>query len=130
MLWLCAISLFSLLPLAGAFDLLAERFSVRSPGLHLRNNLKPGDILIQYILNYPSLRFYAGADSELLEASVIPGTLNQETRKEFFLYQVWGGAKRVFLLIGRDRDFLTPLPGEVYDLYATRYFMVLSNRGD
>ncbi|MDR2523530.1 MAG: glycosyltransferase family 39 protein [Synergistaceae bacterium] len=130
MFQLCLLALVCLLPLGGSFDLLAERLSVRDAGLWLRRMLKPGDVLIQYMMSRPSLYYYAGRDSELIDAPVIPGVPQRESRREFFLYQAWIGGRRVFMLIGRDREFLTPLPGEVHSPCETRHFIVVSNRED
>ncbi|MDR2528225.1 MAG: glycosyltransferase family 39 protein [Synergistaceae bacterium] len=130
MFQLCALALLCLLPLGGSFDLLADQLSVRDVGLWLRRALKQGDVLIQYIMNHPSLYYYAGKDSELVDAPVAPRTPRRESRPESFLYQAWMGGKRVFLLIRRDKEFLTPLPGEVHSLRETKRFIVVSNRGD
>jgi hypothetical protein len=130
MLHLCLVSLISLLPLAGAFDLLARSASVRDAGLYLRSGLREGDILVQYVMNHPSLHFYTARESLLLHSPPTPGVLGQRTLSDSRLDQLWEGRNRVFLIIGRHQNFLTPLPEDVYNLHETPELTVLSNRRD
>jgi hypothetical protein len=130
MLHLCLVALISLMPLAGAFDLLARSSSVRDVGLYLRSGLRQGDTLIQYVMNHPSLHFYTTWESWLLHSPLTAGVWGQRTLNDARLDQLWEGENRVFLIIGRHQDFLTPLPEDVYNLYETRDLTVLSNRRD
>jgi 4-amino-4-deoxy-L-arabinose transferase-like glycosyltransferase len=130
MLHLSVVSLLSLLPLAGAFDLLAETSSVREAGLYLRNDLGRDDILIQYAMNRPSLYFYTAKESLLVRSSPIPGVLGQKTLNDSFLHQVWDDDSRVFMIVERRQNFSTPLPQEVYNVDETHETIVLSNRRD
>jgi hypothetical protein len=130
MLHLSIVSLLSLLPLAGAFDLLAEAASVRDVGLYLRNDLGRDDILIQYAMNRPSLYFYTAKDSVLIRSPLIPGVMKQRTSRDSFLDHMWDGTDRIFMIVGRRQEFLTPLPQDVYNVYETREITVLSNRRD
>jgi 4-amino-4-deoxy-L-arabinose transferase-like glycosyltransferase len=130
MLHLCAVSLLSLMPLAGVFNLLAEELSIRDAGLYLRNELSQDDILAQYFMNHPSLYFYTAKESLLIHAPTVPRVAGQQVLSEQALNQIWGNTRRVFLLIGREQEFLVPLPPEVHNLYETHDLVVLSNRRD
>jgi hypothetical protein len=130
MLHLSVISLLSLLPLAGAFDLLAEVSSARDVGLYLRNDSGRDDVLIQYAMNRPSLYFYTAKDSVLVRALHIPGVMKQRTSSDSFLNRAWDDTSRVFMVVGRRQEFLTPLPQNVYNVYDSRELTVLSNRRD
>ena len=130
MIHLCAVSLISLLPLAGAFDLLAEGMSVKDAGIFLRKGLEQSDVLVQYALNRPSLYFYTAKESLLVHTSAISGVMGQKTLDEPHLYRLWTEPQRIFVLIGRHQEIMTPLPQEVYNLHETRYLIVLSNRRD
>ncbi|MDR1979604.1 MAG: glycosyltransferase family 39 protein [Synergistaceae bacterium] len=130
MLHLSLVALLSLLPLAGVFDLLAESASVRDVGLHLRNDLGREDILVQYVMNRPSLYFYTAKESLLIRSPVIPGVMRQRALSDSFLNRLWENPNRVFMVVGRREEFLTPLPQEVYNLHETREMTVLSNRRD
>ncbi|MDR2180295.1 MAG: glycosyltransferase family 39 protein [Synergistaceae bacterium] len=128
MLHLSVVSLLSLLPLAGAFDLLAEAASLRDVGLHLRNSLGRDDLLIQYGMNRPSLFFYTAKDSVLIRSSLVPGVAGQKSLDDSFLHELWNGAGRVFMTVDRRLQFSTPLPEDVYSVNETRETIVLSNR--
>jgi hypothetical protein len=127
MLHLSLISLLSLLPLAGVFDLLAENLSIREAGLYLRKELTQDDVLVQYFMNHPSLYFYTTKDSFLVQAPIIPRAAGQETLNERVLSQLWGDTRRVIMLIGRWQEIVNPLPQEIYNLYEAHDLIVLSN---
>ncbi|MCL2009919.1 MAG: glycosyltransferase family 39 protein [Synergistaceae bacterium] len=131
MLHMSMLSLFSLLPLAGIFDLMGERLSVRDTGLYLRNEMKQGDVLLQYALNHPSLSFYVGRPDQaptLAHVAVNQKILGQAIAEDADLNRMWEGSERVFMLIGRHQAILTPLPRAVYNLHETRGVIVLSNQ--
>ena len=133
MLHMSMFSLFSLLPLAGVFDLLSESLSVRDAGIYLRNEIKQDDLLIQYALNSPSLSFYVGKPGQaslLIHTSVNQKIVAQDEDvvDEPYLNKMWVGGKRVFMVIDRHQNILTPLPRIVYNLYEARDMIVLSNR--
>ncbi|MDR2136963.1 MAG: glycosyltransferase family 39 protein [Synergistaceae bacterium] len=130
MLSLCLSSLFALLPLAGVFDLLAQSASIRDIGLYLRSGSRRGDILVQYVMNHPSLHFYTTRESLLLYSSPLPGVVGQKTVDNSHLEQLWEDRKRVFLIIRRHQNFLAPLPAEVHNAHETRDLLVLSNSRD
>jgi 4-amino-4-deoxy-L-arabinose transferase-like glycosyltransferase len=130
MLHLSVVSLLSLLPLAGAFDLLAEVTSAREAGLFLRNDLGRDDVLVQYAMNCPSLYFYTAKDSLLVRSPLIPRVMGQKTLNDSSLHQIWNTTNRVFMAVERRQEFLTPLPQEVYNVDATRRIIILSNRRD
>jgi 4-amino-4-deoxy-L-arabinose transferase-like glycosyltransferase len=130
MLHFCLVSLISLMPLAGAFDLLARSSSVRDAGLYLRSGLRQSDILVQYVMNHPSLYFYTAKESLLLHSPSTPGVLGRRILDDSRLAQLWEGKNRVFLIIRRYQDILTPLPEDVYNLYETHDLTILSNRRD
>jgi len=133
MLFLSMISLFSLLPLAGVFVLLGESFSVRDAGLYLRNEVKQGDLLVQYALNHPSIFFYVGNPG--LTSSLIHVAANEKITgqdkdvvDDTALNKMWEGEKRVFMLINRQQKILTPLPQSIHDLYQAQETIILSNQ--
>jgi 4-amino-4-deoxy-L-arabinose transferase-like glycosyltransferase len=128
MLHLSVVSLLSLLPLAGAFDLLAEAVSARDVGLYLRSDLGRDDILVQYAMNRPSLYFYTAKESLLVRSPLIPRVMGQKTLNSSSLNQIWNGTNRIFMTVERHQEFLTPLPQDVYNVDETREIIVLSNR--
>jgi hypothetical protein len=135
MLHMGILSMLCLLPLAGVFDLLGEGFSVRGAGLYLRNEVKPGDTLVQYAMNHPSLPFYVGRPGSaflLTHAVVNPKIIDQDRNvvDDEELNKMWRGEKRVFMLIDRRQNFSTHLPRVVYSLYEAGNMIILSNRGD
>ena len=130
MLHLSVVSLLSLLPLAGAFDLLAGAVSARDVGLHLRNYLGRDDVLVQYAMNRPSLYFYTAKESLLIRSPLIPRVMGQKTLSDSFLGQIWNSEGRIFMTVERQQKFLTPLPQEVHNVDETREIVVLSNRRD
>ena len=128
MLHLSGVALFSLLPFAGVFDLLAETVSVRDVGLYLRYAMGQDDVLVQYVMNRPSLHFYTTRESVLIQSPLTPGVVGQEALNELFLHQTWGKTTRVFMVVERHREIANPLPREVHNVYETREILVLSNR--
>lgn len=130
MLHLSVVSLLCLLPLAGAFDLLADETSLRSVGLYLRENLERDDVPIQYALNRPSLFFYTARESLLFNAPVIPGVMARSVLNEPLLQQKWKEPRRIFMVLGRRQEITAPLPQEVYNLYEAQNLVVLSNQRD
>ncbi|MDR1621503.1 MAG: glycosyltransferase family 39 protein [Synergistaceae bacterium] len=130
MLHLSLTALLSLLPLAGVFDLLAETASVRDVGLYLRNTLGQGDVLVQYVMNRPSLYFYTARESLLIRSPLIPGVMEQKALNDSFLNRTWEKTDRVFMIVERHQEIANPLPQEVYNIHDTREMTVLSNRRD
>ena len=132
MLHMGMLSLFSLLPLAGVFDLLSENFSVRNPGLYLRSEAEQGDVLIQYAMNHPSLYFYVGKPGSApltVHAALNPRILDQNVVNDSALNRMWGGRRRVFMLIKRSQRLTSP-PQNVYSLYEAKDTIILSNWGN
>jgi hypothetical protein len=131
LLHLCTISLLSLLPLAGAFDLLAQEVSVRDAGRFLKSNLEREDVVLQYAINRPSLFFYTARDSLLLNTLPIDGIEDQKILQISDLNRIWGDSGRVFMLIKKSRQDLTSLPKNVYNLFESRSvadkLVILSN---
>ena len=133
MLFMSMLSLFSLLPLAGVFVLLSESFSVRDAGLYLRNEVKPDDLLVQYALNHPSIFFYVGKpglSSSLAHVAVNEKIVGQDKDlvDDANLNKIWEGKKRVFMMINKRQNILTPLPQSIYDLYKAQETIILSNQ--
>jgi hypothetical protein len=128
MLHLSWVALFSLLPFAGAFDLLAETLSVRDVGLYLRHTLGKDDVLVQYVMNCPSLYFYTAQESLLIQSPPTPGVVGQKALDDLFLHRTWEKTNRVFMIVERRRKIANPLPREVHNIYETREVIVLSNR--
>jgi len=130
MLYMSLISLFSLLPLAGVFDLLGENLSVKEAGLYIRKAIMPNDFLIQYALNRPSLSFYVGKASRasvLVHADVNQKMAGQNVVDDAYLDRIWREEKRAFMLINRHQKIVTPLPRIVYNLHEARDTIVLGN---
>ncbi|NLL37847.1 MAG: hypothetical protein GX256_10070 [Fretibacterium sp.] len=122
------IALLSLLPLAGAFDLVAEATSLRSVGLYLRGELKKGEVVVQYAMNRPSLFFYTAHDSVLTAAAPLPDIQGQRSLGDPELHRLWKETARVYLLIDRDQPLSSPLPESVSDVYRSGRLLLLSNR--
>jgi len=122
------LSLLSLLPLAGVFDLLAENLSARGAGLYLRSEMAPGNVLFQYSLHRPSLFFYVGRYGQpfaLINAPVNQRIVGQNTVSAGELNNIWLDNDRVFILVRRNQS--PPLPSVVNFLHESDGFIVLSN---
>ncbi|MDR1049153.1 MAG: glycosyltransferase family 39 protein [Synergistaceae bacterium] len=126
---LCAMAMFSLLPLAGAFDLLAESLSMREAGIFLRKELEREDVVLQYAMNRPSLFFYTGKDSFLTHLSAAsPANGEARSEEDKRLINIWTGPRRVFMLVDRRRELSTSLRREVFSYYENHNMLVLGNR--
>ena len=125
---LCNVALISLLPLAGAFDLLSENLAVRDIGLYLRGELKRDGLLVQHSMNIPSLYYYTAKDSLLVNAPAMPRTKGREALSESALNRMWGNTSRIVMVIRRDQNEYLSRPQEIHDLYQTPDFVILSNR--
>jgi 4-amino-4-deoxy-L-arabinose transferase-like glycosyltransferase len=131
--WILALgvaALLSLMPLAGVFDLLADRISPREIGLFLRETLKlsQNDRIAQYGANRPSLFFYTAKDSLLFHASPIPGVVGQKIENDALLNEIWGKSRRVFMIVEREQKILRPLRTLPYNVYEKNDQVVLSDR--
>lgn len=123
-----AVALMGLLPLAGAFDLVAERSSLRDEGTLLRGEMHRGDTLVQYAMNRPSLFFYTLRSSELINAPRVPGLLEQPKGNDTALHRLWGSRGRAFLLIESEQTLHAPLPQDVNVIHDGGRVLLLSNR--
>ncbi|MDR1048332.1 MAG: hypothetical protein LBL51_01150, partial [Synergistaceae bacterium] len=124
------IALLSLMPLAGVFDLLAARLSMRETGLYLREELSRnrGCRIVQYGENRPSLFFYTAKPSLSVHASSVPGVVGQKILDDDALGKIWEEPQRVFLLVERNQEFLRPLKKTPFSVYEESDRIVLSNR--
>lgn len=127
-LHLCSVSLISLLPLAGVYDLLAEYASLRTIGLYLRDEAEAKDFLLQYSMNRPSLFFYTAQNPIPVNALPLSGLVGQKTIGEDELNHLWLEPRRVFLILDRRQTLPSPLPGEVFNLEEANGLAVLSNK--
>ena len=95
--------------------------------------MKQGDVLFQYVSNYPSLYFYVEKPDQaplLIHAVVNQKIVGQDIADAADLNNMWLGESRVFMLIRRHQNIVAPLPRVVYNLHETRDMIVLSNRRD
>ena len=58
------------MPLAGVFNLTAEKYSMRDTGLKLRDIIKGNETVLQYGVNYPSMYFYTLRNSNIIDAEL------------------------------------------------------------
>jgi len=106
---------------------------VRGAGLYLRSEVKRDDLLVQYALNHPSIFFYVGKSgltSSLIHVAANEKIIGQDKDlvDEADLNEIWGGKKRVFMLINKQQNILTPLPQSIHDLYKAQETIILSNQ--
>ena len=126
-----AAALLCLLPLAGAFDLLAEELSIRHMGLVLRDSLRDDDALIQYAMDAPSLCFYTMRDYVRVSSPSVPGVASRWAKMDdVALHLLWAREGRAFLLIPKDQQLLSPLPVDVHDMLEANGKLLLSNHGE
>jgi 4-amino-4-deoxy-L-arabinose transferase-like glycosyltransferase len=127
---LAFLALLSLMPLAGVFDLLADRLSVREIGLYLREEAKlsRNDKVVQYGENRPSLFFYTASPSLPAYALPLAGVAGQKILGDDALDSLWEGTDRVFIVVGRDQKIFRPLKTTPFHLYEKHGQIVLSNR--
>ena len=120
-----------LMPLTGIFDLAAANFTLRGSGLMLRNNLKPGDLMIQYDIHRPSLYFYSLGDYALSQHSPeIDGIASKRFRlSDNNISLMWADDARYFLVIDKTRNFVPPLPNNTFPVVELERekIIVLSN---
>ena len=123
------IVLLCLMPLAGVFDLAAERGGLRDIGLTLRDAVKREDTVMQYAVHRPSLYFYSLHNYILVNSPQLPGVASRGLiRSDTALHNTWSQKERAFLLIAQNQQPLSPLPQDVYSIKEANGMVLLSNR--
>ena len=124
-----AAALLCLMPLAGVFNLTAERYSVRDIGLALRDRIEGKDWVIQYGVNYPSVYFYTLRNSILIDAELSDGVAEKRfAASDAVINILWDRKERVFLIMPDDKHPDTPLPKNVFHIMETENTLLLSNQ--
>jgi 4-amino-4-deoxy-L-arabinose transferase-like glycosyltransferase len=128
---LSLVALLSLMPLAGVFDLLADKLSLREAGLYLREELKLNqDVkIVQYGANRPSLFFYTAKPFLSVHASPIPGVAGQKILDDDALDEIWEEPHRVFMIVERNQKILRPLKKAPFNVHEKLGRIILSNHG-
>ena len=124
-----AAALICLMPLAGIFNLTADLYSLRNPGMRLRDIIKGNDIIIQYGVNHPSMYFYTLRNSRIIDADFTPGVAERKFEsKASDINKLWGGKNRVFLLMPSNFQSEEHLPQNIFHISEGEGLLLLSNQ--
>ena len=117
------------MPLAGIFNLTADLYSLRNPGMRLRDIIKGNDIIIQYGVNHPSMYFYTLRNSRIIDADFTPGVAERKFEsKASDINKLWGGKNRVFLLMPSNFQSEEHLPQNIFHISEGEGLLLLSNQ--
>lgn len=123
-----AAALLCLMPLAGVFNLTAEKYSVRDIGLALRDRIEGKDWVIQYGVNYPSMYYYTLRNSILVNCELTEGVEEKRfAARESVINTLWNRQERVFLIMPDDLHS-DNLPKNIYHIIEAEGMLLLSNK--
>ena len=123
-------ALLCLMPLAGVFNLTADKYSAQEIGQRLGSLVEGNNTVIQYGVNYPSMYFYTFRNSYIIDADLTLGLQEKDFAAQYSLIgQIWQGKERVFLIMDKDIHPDDPLPQNItHILESSEGILLLSNQ--
>ena len=124
-----AAALLCLMPVAGVFNLAAEKYSVRDVALTLRDKIAGNDWVLQYGVNYPSVYYYTLRNSVLIDTELTEGVEDSKfTAGDYVINTLWDRKARVFLIMPEGVKPNTPLPKNIFHITEAEGMLLLSNQ--
>ena len=124
-----AAALLCLMPLAGVFNLAADRYSVRDIGIALRDKISGKDWVIQYSVNYPSVYYYTLRNSVLINSELTEGVEDVKfIARDYVLKTLWERNERVFLIIPEKLNPEAMPKSNIFHITEAEGMLLLSNK--